>query len=175
MAEPKAAGIAAAGAEGAPPVAMMKLVCFYLHGQEYGASITAVKETMAVPPITRVFLTPPWLAGIINLRGDVVAVIDLARFLGMPPPVVGDDSRILVARPTVDGEARAAGLLVDAIAELRTVEAAAVQAPPPTLSAEAAGIFAGIVAVGGGRALRVLDLVSLFQSDSVRAFQRGGT
>ncbi|HUH04251.1 MAG TPA: chemotaxis protein CheW, partial [Kofleriaceae bacterium] len=59
-----------------------KLVCFFLAGQEYAAPITEVKETMLLRPITRVFLTPPWLAGIINLRGDVVAVIDLARLLG---------------------------------------------------------------------------------------------
>ena len=38
-----------------------------------------------VLPITRVFLTPPWLSGIINLRGDIVAVIDLARFMDLPP------------------------------------------------------------------------------------------
>ena len=56
------------------PGELTKLVCFYLHGQEYAAAIGVIKETLAMRPITRVFLTPSWLAGIVNLRGDVVAV-----------------------------------------------------------------------------------------------------
>jgi len=149
-------------------VGAVKLVCFRLHAQEYGAAITEVKETIPVRPITRVFLTPPWLAGIINLRGDVVAVLDLAQLLGLPASTVTDDSRIIIAR--VGGVV--AGMLVDELAELRTVQSAALRPPPPTLSAEGSALLRGVVTLEDGAAVRVLDLPALFESERLRAFQR---
>ena len=141
-----------------------KLVCFFLHGQEYAAEISAVVETLAVRPITRVFLTPPWLSGIMNLRGDVVAVLDLARLLAMPPTLITDESRVVLARH--DG--RRAGLLVDGLAELRTVDLAALEPAPATLPADVASLLRGLLTVPEG-VVRVLDLPSLFESDKVRS------
>jgi len=146
----------------------VKLVCFELQGQEYGADITEVKETIPVRPITRVFLTPAWLAGIINLRGDVVAVLDLAQLLELEPTTVTDDSRVVITQ--VGGVI--AGFLVDQLAELRTIAVAALRPPPPTLSADGAALLRGLVNLDGGAAVRVLDLPALFQSERVRAFQR---
>ena len=145
-----------------------KLVCFYLHDQEYAADIADVKETMLVRPITRVFLTPQWLAGIINLRGDVVAVLDLAQLLGLPATTITDDSRILIARH--DG--KSAGIVVDRMAELRTLDLGSLQPPPPTLSTETGALLLGLSTVEGGAAVRVLDLPSIFESERIRAFQR---
>jgi purine-binding chemotaxis protein CheW len=142
-----------------------KLVCFLLHGQEYAADIANVVETLAVRPVTRVFLTPAWLAGIMNLRGDVVAVLDLSRLLGMAPTVVTDDSRILLTR---HGGKRA-GLLVDGLAELRHVEADQLEPPPVTLAPEVSELLRGIVTFAAGDVVRVLDLEALFESDRLDA------
>lgn len=150
-----------------------KLVCFYLGGQEYGADIADVKETMVVRPITRVFLTPPWLTGIINLRGDVVAVLDLAQLLGQEPTSVSADSRIVIVHHRDDdGRTRSAGVLVDRMAELRNLEPGALAPPPPTLAATTAALLAGVATVDRDRPLGVLDIAALFGSDGVRAFQR---
>jgi len=145
-----------------------KLVCFLLQGQEYAADIAAIKETMLVRPLTRVFLTPPWLAGIINLRGDVVAVLDLAQLLGLSPTVITDESRFVIALH--DG--KVAGVVVDEMAELRTLDLSQLQPPPPTLSSQGAALLRGVATVQGGAALRVLDMKSLFESERVRIFQR---
>ena len=153
-----------------PAAARLRLVCFTLHDQEYGVAIESVKETLAVRPITRMFLTPPWLAGIMNLRGDVVAVLDLARFLGMPPTGTGDDSRIVVVRRG----ALVVGILVDRMAEVRQLDPAAILPPPPTVPADVADVLRGIASVDGA-AVRVLDVVALFDSDRVRALERGGS
>ena len=148
------------------PARAAKLVCFLLNGQEYAAHIAEVIETLAVRPITRVFLTPPWLSGIINLRGDVVAVLDLARLLGMPATVVTDDSRIVLARHL----GTRAGLLVDGLAELRTLDLAALEPAPATLPADVAALLRGVVTVPDG-VVRVLDLPSLFESDKLRSLR----
>ncbi|HWM86519.1 MAG TPA: chemotaxis protein CheW [Kofleriaceae bacterium] len=142
-----------------------KLVCFLLHGQEYAADIANVVETLAVRPVTRVFLTPPWLAGIMNLRGDVVVVLDLSRLLGMAPTLVTDESRIVLARHA----GRRAGLLVDGLAELRIAPQGKLEPPPVTLSPDVAGLLRGILTVSPGEVVRILDLPALFESESLEA------
>jgi purine-binding chemotaxis protein CheW len=144
-----------------------KLVCFLLHGQEYAAEIANVVETLAVRPVTRVFLTPPWLAGIMNLRGDVVAVLDLASLLGMPPTLVTDDSRIILARHA----GRRAGLLVDGLAELRSASLDDLEPPPVTLPLEVAALLRGILTITSGEVVRVLDLPALFESESLESLR----
>jgi purine-binding chemotaxis protein CheW len=148
--------------------AATKLVCFYLHGQEYAVGITEVKETLGMRPITRVFLTPPWLAGIINLRGDVVAVLDLAQLLGQAPTLITDDSRIIIARH--DG--KVAGFIADRLAELRAIDLESVQPPPEILSDDAMSVLRGVATVDGGNALRVLSLADMFDSDRLRSFEQ---
>src|SRR5689334_15411948 len=144
----------------------MHLVCFSLHDQEYGVAIADVKETLSPRPIVRMFLTPDWLAGIMNLRGDVVAVLDLARFLGMPPTIAGDDGRIVVLRH----KALVAGVLVDHMAEVRVVPLDRLAPAPATIPVETASVMRGIASVGGG-AVRVLDVAALFESERVRALE----
>jgi purine-binding chemotaxis protein CheW len=142
----------------------VKLVCFFLHGQEYGIDIADVVETLTVKPITKVFLTPAWLAGIMNLRGDVVPVLDLARLLGMAPTTVTGDSRIVLA----ERDELKAGLLVGGLAELRVVALADRESPPSTIPAEVGTLLAGVYTLEQGRALRVLDLESLFSSERLQ-------
>ncbi len=151
-----------------------KLLCFFLGGQEYGAPITEVKETLLVKPITPVFLTPPWLSGIINLRGDVLAVIDLAQFLGQPPTTLTGDCRIVVVLWRDGGDdarPRLAGILVNRMAELRTIDLGALQPPPATLAPRGAELLRGVATVEDGAPLRVLDLPALMTSERMRAFQ----
>jgi purine-binding chemotaxis protein CheW len=153
-----------------PGADALHLVCFHLHEQEYGVTIASVKETLALRPIVRMFLTPDWLAGIMNLRGDVVPVIDLARFLGMPATIAGDDGRIVVVRH----KTLTSGVLVDRMAEVRMVPRDRVSPPPATIPAEIASLMRGIATIDGG-AVRILDVVALFDSEPVQALRRGGS
>lgn len=144
-----------------------KLVCFRLAGQEYGIAIDSVKETLTPRPMTRVFLTPSWVLGIINLRGDIVPVLDLAELLGMPASGVGIDSRIVI----VDHDAHRAGILVDELAELRNLDTTSMTPAPSTLSAEASELISGLATVDAGAALRILDLDSLFSCERVSSLR----
>ena len=119
-------------------------------------------------PLTSVYLTPRWVLGIINLRGDVVPLLDLAQLLGMAPTPVRDDSRIVI----LDHQGLMAGVVVDALGELRRIDLAELADPPTTLSEEAREIIAGIWTTDGGSALRVLDLDALFASDRIKALAR---
>ena len=144
----------------------MKLLCFHVAGQDFGVPIGAVKETIPERPLTRLFLVPPFVAGLINLRGEVVAVLDLATLLGLSRD--GDASarsdagrrsarNIVILRASLLGGTRdtrhaanrpAAGLWVDGLDGVRDVAEADVRPPPATLAAEPAGYLDGVAASG---------------------------
>lgn len=150
---------------------LTKLVCFLLQGQEYAADIAFVKESLTMRPITKVALTPDWLAGIINLRGDVVAVIDLSLFLGMPKTDVDARTRIVVTTH----QGRRAGFLCDQLCDLRTHDLGQLQAAPATLDDASAAVLAGVLTLDTGHPLRILDLGALFESRELASFRRGDT
>jgi purine-binding chemotaxis protein CheW len=145
-----------------------KAICFWLSGQELGVPIEQVKETIVLRPITHVFLTPPWVAGLINLRGDVVAVLDLAGLLGLPSTGFTDETRIVITRH--DG--KTAGLIVDRLAEARGYDPGRLEPPPPTLAPEAAELVAGVATQENGAPLVLLDLAKLYHSERLKPFSR---
>ena len=148
--------------EGAPPSTPrpLRLVCFELRAQELALPIGDVRETLQLKPISHVFLTPPWLAGIFSLRGDIVPAVDLAVLLGLPRAPVGDDARIVV----VERGDKVAGIVVDHLRELRTIDEAELDPPPAGLAPAVAAILRGVVATPTGT-VRVLDLDALLGAD----------
>ena len=137
----------------------MKLLCFHVAGQDFGVPIAAVKETIPERPLTRLFLVPPFVAGLINLRGEVVAVLDLAILLGLPRTDAGRRApkNIVILRASLLGGTRdarhaanrpAAGLYVDRLDGVRDLADDEVRPPPATLAAEPAAYLDGVAASG---------------------------
>ena len=153
--------------EGVPPGASLRLVCFELRQQELAFPIADVRETLPLRPISHVFLTPPWLAGIFSLRGEIVPAIDLGVLLGLPATVVGDDARIVVC----ERGAKVVGVLVERLCELRTIDESTLEPPPASLPTEVAAILRGIAATPNGT-VRVLDLEALLAADRIGALAR---
>jgi len=144
----------------------LRLVCFELRAQELALPIADVRETLPIPPITRVFLTPACLAGVFSLRGDIVPVIDLAALLGLPATAAGADSKVVV----VDCAAGVAGIVVDRLCDLRTVEPP-LEPPPANLAGEVASLLAGVVATPTG-SVRVLDARAVLTAPPLAALAR---
>ena len=141
----------------------LRLVCFDLRAQELALPIADVRETLPVPPITRVFLVPPCMAGVFSLRGDIVPVIDLGILLGLPPTAVGNDSKIVV----VDCAAGLVGIVVDRLRDLRTIEES-LEVAPPSLPPAVAQLLAGVLASPTGT-VRVLDARAVLTAPPLRA------
>jgi len=140
----------------------LRLVCFELRGQELALPIGDVRETLPVQPVTRVFLTPACLAGVFSLRGEIVPVIDLGVLLGMPRTEVGEESKIVV----VEHAAGTAGVIVDRLRDLRTIEGA-LEPPPNNLPVEVATLLAGVAATSTGT-VRVLDAKAVLTAEPLR-------
>ena len=141
----------------------LRLVCFELRGQELALPIGDVRETLPLQPITNVFLTPPCLAGVFSLRGDILPVIDLAVLLGLPATVPGDDSRIVV----IDHARGSAGIVVDRLRDLRTIDTE-LEPPPSSLSSELQLLLRGVAATSTGT-VRVLDASAILSAEPLRA------
>ncbi|HEX8952353.1 MAG TPA: chemotaxis protein CheW [Polyangia bacterium] len=166
----------------------MKLLCFHVAGQDFGVPIGAVKETIGERPLTRLFLVPPFVAGLINLRGEVVAVLDLATLLGLDR-TVGSGRRapksIVILRASLLAGVRdprhaanrpAAGLFVDGLDGVRDVADDEVRPPPATLAAEPAGYLDGVAAAahddGPPRPLLVLAPERVLGSPHLTPYRR---
>ena len=101
------------------------LVTFNL-GEEYGVPISQVQEIVRVGGITMVPNSPPYMEGVINLRGRVLPVLNLRKRLGLPDKEIGNTSRIVVTEVGI----KIIGLLVDAVSHVIKIPAASVEPAP---------------------------------------------
>jgi purine-binding chemotaxis protein CheW len=88
---------------------------FMLGGETYGIGIMAVKEIIEFSGITEVPMMPESIRGVINLRGAVVPVMDLAARFGKPQSVAGKRTCIVIVELDMDGERQVTGVVVDAV------------------------------------------------------------
>ena len=132
-------------------------VCFGLGGELYGLPILRVQEVLTLTPIEPVPGAAPTLLGVINLRGQVVTVVDLRAHLGFAAPAPGAEARIVV----VDDRGETIGLLVDGVSDVRKLAQAAIK-PAPHVEAQRRVPVAGIVS-RNGELLTLLDLDRLLR------------
>lgn len=131
-------------------------VAFKIGGVEYGTAIGVVQEVIEYTAPTRLPGTPPYVEGVIDLRGErVIPVIDLRLRLGLPPAGAGVQPRIMVlALSTV------IGVVVDGVTEVLKVDPARVDPPGQAAGPVDPGYLLG-VARAGGRLVPLLDLARL--------------
>lgn len=97
-----------------------RLVCtFRLGTQLFGVDVADVKEVNPETTLTRIHHAPPQVQGYVNLRGQIYLVLDLRRLLGLPAGSLGQESRLVVFKPSV-GDSLAG--LVDRIGDIVAVE-----------------------------------------------------
>ena len=122
-----------------------QLATFRLDGDLYGVEVEHVQEVLRSQQLTRVPLAPSAVAGLINLRGQVVTAIELRERLGRPPRPEGTDAVVIVVR--LRGEA--VSLLVDSIADVVDVDASDFESPPDTLEGPARELIRGAYKLDG--------------------------
>lgn len=113
-----------------------QLVVFLVGGESYGVAIADVQEIIRTPAITPVPRAAEHVAGVINLRGRVIPVIDLRKRFRLPPHDAGRDGRVVVM--AVAGQI--VGATVDSVSEVLRVPANAIEPPAATLGGSEAHI-----------------------------------
>ncbi len=123
------------------------LLTFRLASDKYALRVSAVQEVLEYSEPTHIPGTSDVLAGVINVRGRVIPVIDLRHRLGLPAGEPSVESGIIVAE-VQSGEGEIAGLIVDAVEGVIEVDEAEIDAAPRLGSRIAAELIDGIVKSG---------------------------
>ena len=131
----------------------LELLSFYVGDHEYSVDIMSVREIRGWTKTTSLPHSPDFVRGVINLRGTVLPVVDLALRLGLEAQDPHERNVIVV----VDLDNRTLGLRVDAVSDILSIPASALQ-PPPQISAETASTYLRALTIVDERMVRVLDL-----------------
>ena len=103
---------------------------FYLDGELFGLSIGAVREVLEYTPFTRVPMTADFMRGVINVRGQVVPVVDLRRKFGLAAAEKTVNTCIIIVELESGGESSIMGALVDGVQEVLDIMPDQIEAAP---------------------------------------------
>ncbi|QIK38911.1 chemotaxis protein CheW [Caldichromatium japonicum] len=135
-------------------------VTFSLADETYAIDVLQVQEVLKVPDITPVPGVPDYILGIINLRGDVVTVIDARRRLGLPMREPDEASRIVI----IDVDRQNIGILVDSVAEVVQIPEDAVDPAPAVGNEQTSRFILGVTSSGDGLTI-LIDLNKLLSDE----------
>jgi len=168
-----AVAAAAARSRRAADVVSRQFLTFALGNESYAAAIDAIREIIEVPALTAVPMTPPFVRGVINLRGAVVPVIDLAnRFAIGATEIARRTCEVVVEVRGQDDATQVLGVLVDAVHEVIDIAGGDVE-PAPSLGTRIHPEFINGMAKVGGRLMVVLDLGRVLAQGELAALVAG--
>jgi purine-binding chemotaxis protein CheW len=130
---------------------------FFIRGEEYAVGILRVREIIEYETVTRVPTMPAHVRGVINLRGSVLPVIDLAAKFGHGETVPTRTTCIAVVETLTDGEQLVVGLLADSVSEVLDIAVEQIE-PPPSFGTNVRVDFLTGMGKLDGRLVLVLDL-----------------
>ena len=138
-----------------------ELIAFNIGEQEFCLGTTSVREIRGWTPTTALPHAPDFVLGVVNLRGVVLPIVDLAVRLGFPSTQPTARHAIIV----VEAGDQVAGLLVDGVSNIFTAEEEQIQ-PTPEIAAEIARLYLRGVIAMDGRLIGVINVANLLPAPS---------
>jgi purine-binding chemotaxis protein CheW len=112
------------------PESALEILAFRLADENYGIETNYIQEVCPFKDLTPLPCTPPFLLGIVNVRGRLVPVLDLKRFFELPEKGINDLHRVILIR----NQELEFGILADVIVGVHSIDAALLQTSLPTLA-----------------------------------------
>lgn len=158
---------------------------FVIAGEEYAANILKVREVIEYDTLTAVPNTPVWIRGVVNVRGSVLPVVDLAVKFGLSASTISKFSCIVITEVDGEGEKITMGVLVDAVSRVIEFAANEIEEPPPFGTRVKIEYLLGLGAIGK-KFCQILDIDKVLSADELLAMtgsveasegnaQKGGT
>jgi len=141
----------------APSQARTQYLSFALSGEEYAVDILRVREIIEYDALTRVPAMPASVRGVINLRGRVVPVVDLAARFGLQESDITRRSCIVMVELTVDGASVVVGIIADAVSQVLDLAESDIEAAPSFGTSVDARFIQGM-AEAGKKFVIILDV-----------------
>ncbi len=154
------------------PGRLEQYLSFELAGAEYGVGILGVKEILQYETITPVPSVPRSVRGVINLRGSVVPVVDLAVKFGLAETAVTRRTCILIVEVKLDGRPTVMGLMADSVREVIELSAQDIEPPPAFGSQVKVEHLLGMGKAGGKRFVLLLDVDRVVSADEKELAER---
>ena len=140
---------------------------FTLDQERYAVDIAKVREVLEFTSVTKVPRTPEFMRGMINLRGNIVPVIDLRLKLGLTRTERTVDTCIVITEVEVEGQPTVLGALADSVQEVIDLDEASI-APPPRMGTRVDTAFIRGMAKREDQFLVVLDIQRVLSEDDLR-------
>jgi purine-binding chemotaxis protein CheW len=139
---------------------------FSLRGEAYAVGLLQVREILQYEAVTRVPTTPQWIRGVMNLRGRVVPVVDLAAKFGLGESIVSSTTCIVIVEVALAEESTIMGVMTDSVSEVIELASAEIE-PPPTFGTRVrVDHLQGMGKVGKGLVL-ILDIDRVLSTDEL--------
>ena len=145
-----------------------QLVVFAIGDEEFGVDISQVREIVRLIAITYLPKAPVFIEGVVNLRGQVVAVIDLAKRLSIPSKPRGENTRIII----VEIEGLTMGMIVDSVSEVLRLSSEHVEALPSVIETEVQEHYISGVGKLKDRLLVLLDLKKVLTTTEIQHLEK---
>lgn len=143
-----------------------QFLTFQLDGEPFAIGILVIKEIIEYGNITAVPLMPEFIRGVLNLRGAVVPVIDLAARFGREPASVERRTCIVIVEMESDGLVQDVGVVVDAVNEVLDIPVSSIQ-PAPSFGAKIRADFINGMVESEGRFIIILDVNRVLSIDEM--------
>lgn len=143
--------------------ASLEIVEFSLASETYGLESAFVREVYPLKEFTPLPGLPPFVLGIVNVRGQILSIIDLKKFFDLPDKGLGQLNKLIILR----GEQMELGILADDILGARSIDREALQAAPPTVSGIGAQYLRGVTA----ERVIILDAEKLLSDEQIIVHQ----
>lgn len=148
-----------------------KYLTFVLENEEYGIGILKVKEIIGMMPITSVPRTPPFVQGVINLRGKVIPIMDLRSKFGMGSIPYTERTCIIVVEIDAADTTVLIGIVVDAVSEVLNIRAEEIEDTPAFGTKLDTEYIMGMAKMGGGVKI-LLNIDRVLSSAEFQGIQR---
>ena len=147
-----------------------KYLTFSLVDEEYGIGILKIREIIGMMPITSVPQTPPFVKGVINLRGKVIPVMDLRLRFGMAESEYTERTCIIVVEMEGSAGTVQIGIVVDAVSEVLNIKGEDIEATPTFGTNLNTEYILGMAKMEGGVKI-LLDIDKVLNSEELAVLQ----
>lgn len=168
------AGLPATGAVKAPVVveaSPAQYLTFQLGGEMFAVGILNIKEIIEYGSVTEIPMVPPFIRGVINLRGAVVPVIDLASRFGGKRSEVSRRTCIVIIELAEGEERQDIGVVVDSVSEVLEIPASEIE-PPPAFGARIRADFIKGMGKVSGKFVIILDVAKVLSVDEIASLSQ---
>jgi purine-binding chemotaxis protein CheW len=146
----------------------LQFLTYRLGDEMFAVGVAQVREVLELAPITKVPTAPPYMRGVVNVRGTAIPVVDLRLKFGLPPKADTLHTRIIVLELKLDGEPCVIGGIADSVHEVIELDPAQT-APPPTIAMRWRSDFIRGMGRRGDDFIIILDIDAVFSATELAA------